>query len=111
MRFEHPNLLWLLIPAVPALIAFFWWTWRTKKRLISQFVQSRLLATTLSTITDFAYTFDRDGRFVYVNQALLDLWGLKLEDAVGRNFFDLKYPDELAARLQRQIRVRSLRTR
>jgi len=43
MRFEHPNLLWLLIPAVPALIAFFWWTWRTKKRLISQFVQSRLL--------------------------------------------------------------------
>jgi len=66
-------------------------------------VQSRLLDTTLSTITDFAYTFDRDGRFVYVNQALLDLWGLKLEDAVGKNFFDLKYPDELAARLQRQI--------
>jgi PAS domain S-box-containing protein len=66
-------------------------------------VQSRLLDTTLSTITDFAYTFDRDGRFAYVNQALLDLWGLKLEDAVGKNFFDLKYPDELAARLQRQI--------
>ncbi len=66
-------------------------------------VQSRLLDTTLSTITDFAYTFDRDGRFVYVNQALLDLWGLKLADAVGKNFFDLKYPDELAARLQRQI--------
>src|SRR6266478_8819006 len=44
MRFEHPNLLWLLTPAVPGLIAFFWWTWRTKTRLISQFVQSRLLA-------------------------------------------------------------------
>ncbi len=44
MRFEHPHLLWLLIPALPALTAFFWWAWRTKRRLISQFVQSRLLA-------------------------------------------------------------------
>jgi PAS domain S-box-containing protein len=38
-----------------------------------------------------------------VNQALLNLWGLKLQDAVGKNFFELKYPDELAARLQQQI--------
>src|SRR5713101_5558625 len=44
MRFEHPQLLWLLIPAIPALTAFFWWVWRIKRRLISQFVQSRLLA-------------------------------------------------------------------
>ncbi len=60
--------------------------------------------TTLSTITDFAYIFDREGRFRYVNKALLDLWGLKLEDALGKNFFDLKYPEGLAERLQRQIR-------
>jgi PAS domain S-box-containing protein len=59
--------------------------------------------TTLSTITDFAYIFDREGRFRYVNKALLDLWGLKLEEALGKNFFDLKYPDDLAERLQRQI--------
>jgi PAS domain S-box-containing protein len=65
--------------------------------------QSRVFDTTLSAINDFAYTFDREGRFVYVNKALLDLWGLQLADAVGRNFFDLKYPDELAARLQSQI--------
>jgi PAS domain S-box-containing protein len=65
--------------------------------------QSRLFDITLSSITDFAYIFDRSGRFIYVNQALLDLWGLKLEDAVGKNFYELKYPDELAARLQRQI--------
>jgi PAS domain S-box-containing protein len=60
--------------------------------------------TTLSAIADFAYVFDRDGRFVYVNKPLLDLWGLKLEDAIGKNFFDLQYPEELAATLQRQIR-------
>jgi PAS domain S-box-containing protein len=67
--------------------------------------QSRVFETTLSAITDFAYTFDLEGRFLYVNKPLLDLWGLKLVDAVGKNFFDLKYPDELATRLQQQIQT------
>jgi PAS domain S-box-containing protein len=65
--------------------------------------QSVVFDTTLSTITDFAYIFNRAGQFVYVNQALLNLWGLKLEDAVGKNFHELQYPKELADRLQRQI--------
>jgi PAS domain S-box-containing protein len=65
--------------------------------------QSRILDITLSSISDFAYMFDREGRFAFVNEALLKLWGLKLEDAVGKNFFELKYPDELAAHLQAQI--------
>ena len=63
----------------------------------------RILETTLAHIPDFAYIFDREGRFVFVNQALLDLWGLTLNEALGKNFFDLKYPDELAAKLQGQI--------
>jgi PAS domain S-box-containing protein len=67
--------------------------------------QARILDITLSSISDFAYIFNREGRFVFINRSLLDLWGLKLEDAVGKNFFDLKYPDELAARLQRQIQT------
>lgn len=65
--------------------------------------QSRILDITLSSISDFAYIFNRAGKFVFVNRALLDLWGLKLEQAVGKDFYELKYPDELAARLQRQI--------
>jgi len=65
--------------------------------------QASLFDITLSSISDFAYIFDRDGRFIYVNRALLELWGLKLEEAIGKNFFDLKYPAELAERLQRQI--------
>ena len=44
VRFEYPYLLWLLLPVIPGLIAFFWWAWRTRQRLIGQFVQSRLLA-------------------------------------------------------------------
>jgi PAS domain S-box-containing protein len=63
----------------------------------------RALEIMLSGIRDFAYALDRNGRFIYVNKALLDLWGIPLEQAVGKNFFDLKYPDDLAAKLQRQI--------
>lgn len=65
--------------------------------------QSRVFGRVLSSISDFAYTFDLDGRFNFINKPLLDLWGLTLEQAVGKNFFDLKYPDPLAAKLQRQI--------
>ncbi|MES2638200.1 MAG: PAS domain-containing protein [Myxococcota bacterium] len=57
----------------------------------------------LSWISDFAYTFDLEGRFTFANKALLDLWGLPLEQAIGKNFFDLGYPPELAERLQREI--------
>lgn len=65
--------------------------------------RERLLTTTLSAISDFAYVFDREGRFLFANQPLLDLWGITLEEAVGKNFFDLKYPDDLARELHRQV--------
>ncbi len=66
--------------------------------------RAHVFDTTLSAMTELGYTFDRAGRFVYVNNALLDLWGMTLDEVVGKNFFDLKYPDALAARLQGQIR-------
>jgi PAS domain S-box-containing protein len=59
--------------------------------------------TALSNTPDFTYVFDLDGRFTYVNRALLSLWQKPLEEAVGKNFFELDYPPALAARLQRQI--------
>src|SRR5918993_170649 len=43
--------------------------------------QARIFDAALSSIVDFAYIFDRTGRFVYANKALLDLWGLSLADA------------------------------
>ncbi len=64
----------------------------------------RTYETALSNTPDFNYIFDLDGRFTYVNAALLGLWRKGLDEAVGRDFFDLGYPPELAARLQRQIR-------
>ncbi|MCD6052745.1 MAG: luxQ 14, partial [Verrucomicrobia bacterium] len=65
--------------------------------------QARIFDTTLSHINDFAYILDRRGRFLYANKPLLNLWGLSLEEAVGKDFFDLHYSPELAARFQRQI--------
>ena len=65
--------------------------------------RERLLSTTLANISDFAYAYDREGRFLFVNQPLLDLWGITLEAAVGKNFAELGYPADLAAQLQRQV--------
>jgi PAS domain S-box-containing protein len=65
--------------------------------------ERRLFAAVLSNTPDFIYTFNLEGRFVYVNSALLALWGRRLDEAVGRNFFDLDYPHDLADRLQQQI--------
>jgi PAS domain S-box-containing protein len=65
--------------------------------------RERMLTKTLSSLHDFAYIYDRAGRFLFANQPLLNLWGLKLEEAVGKDFFALGYPDALARRLQREV--------
>jgi Ca-activated chloride channel homolog len=44
MRFEDHNLLWLLLVVPPALALFFWWGERVRRKLLTQFVESRLLA-------------------------------------------------------------------
>ncbi len=41
---------------------------------------------------DFTYTFDLDGRFTYVNRALLSLWQKPLSEAVGKEFLRSRLP-------------------
>ncbi|HWD93714.1 MAG TPA: VWA domain-containing protein [Verrucomicrobiae bacterium] len=43
MTFASPQILWLLLVFPPALLVFFWWSWRTRQKLMAQFIQSRLL--------------------------------------------------------------------
>ena len=43
MTFANPHMLWLLLVIPPALLAFFWWAARTRQRLLTQFIQARLL--------------------------------------------------------------------
>ena len=54
---------------------------------------------TLSTITDFVFTFDREGRFFYANQVLLDLWGVSAAEAIGKTMADLNYPPTVERQL------------
>ncbi|HEY3932871.1 MAG TPA: VWA domain-containing protein [Verrucomicrobiae bacterium] len=43
MRFEHPNILWLLLVIPPAMVLLFWLANRQKQKLLAQFVSARLL--------------------------------------------------------------------
>ena len=63
----------------------------------------RIVTITISNITDFAYAYDRAGRFLFVNQPLLDLWGITLKDVVGKTIFDFVHPHELADQMHRQV--------
>ena len=43
MNFASPHMLWLLLAIPPALLGFFWWSGRARQRLLTQFIQARLL--------------------------------------------------------------------
>lgn len=75
-----------------------------REQLVEQYAdQSSRFDQILSSITDFTYTFDLEGRFQFINKPLLDLWGLTIEQARGKNFFELHYPEKIAKKLQAQI--------
>jgi len=65
--------------------------------------QVLLFDTVLSSIVDFVYVLDREGRFTYVNRALLDLWQAERKDVLGKTHSELNYPADLAALLHRQV--------
>lgn len=50
MSFAAPQMFWLL-SLLPAMLAFFWWSWRVRQQLMSQFIQSRLLSGLISGVS------------------------------------------------------------
>ncbi|HTV42537.1 MAG TPA: VWA domain-containing protein [Candidatus Sulfotelmatobacter sp.] len=44
MRFENPNILWLLLVIPPAVVLFFWWRERSRQQIVAQFIEARLLS-------------------------------------------------------------------
>jgi PAS domain S-box-containing protein len=65
--------------------------------------RERMLRTALSSISDYSYIFDAQGRLLFVNQTLLDLWGIRLDQAIGKNLLDLGYPQETGVKVQAQV--------
>lgn len=51
MNFAHGHILWLLAIIPPLLIVFFWWAWRERQRLMTQFIQARLLPGLISGVS------------------------------------------------------------
>jgi Ca-activated chloride channel family protein len=43
MTFGNPQMLWLLLVFPPAMLTFFYWAWRQRQALMTQFIQTRLL--------------------------------------------------------------------
>ncbi len=66
--------------------------------------QSTVFNTLLSSITDMTFTFDRELRFSYANQAVQDLYGKKSEELMGKNFFDLDIAEDLSAPLRQNLK-------
>jgi two-component system CheB/CheR fusion protein len=53
--------------------------------------QVRLFEGVASTTPDFVYLFDPQGRFVYANRRLLEVWGMTLPDVIGKTCRELGY--------------------
>jgi PAS domain S-box-containing protein len=53
--------------------------------------QVRLFEGVASTTPDFVYLFDSQGRFVYANCRLLEVWGMKLPEVIGKTCQELGY--------------------
>ncbi len=53
--------------------------------------QRRLYETVMDATPDLAYVVDREFRFTFANQALLEMWGQGLEAARGRRLLELGY--------------------
>lgn len=57
----------------------------------------------LQQLEDFFYIFDTQKRFTYVNPSLLELWNKTLPEVLGKNFFDLGYPQDLVSLHEDQL--------
>jgi Ca-activated chloride channel family protein len=51
MNFAYRHVLWSLLIVLPALVIFFWWAWRERQRLMTQFIQARLLPGLVSGVS------------------------------------------------------------
>ncbi|HXY40302.1 MAG TPA: ATP-binding protein [Vicinamibacteria bacterium] len=61
--------------------------------------QTRVYESILASVRDYLYVLDREGRVVYANPPLLDLWALALDQVRGRTLRELDLPEEVAATL------------
>ncbi|HXE51717.1 MAG TPA: PAS domain-containing sensor histidine kinase, partial [Tepidisphaeraceae bacterium] len=64
----------------------------------------RLLEAISAATSDFLYAFDLQGRFLFANRRLLEVWGVSAEDAIGKSLYELGYPQWHADMHMRELR-------
>ena len=65
--------------------------------------RERMLSTLLSSISDFAYIYGKDGRLLFANQPMVNLLGVPLEQAIGKTHFDFGHPAEVAEKFHQAL--------
>lgn len=68
-----------------------------------QRLRKLLLEAIVSATPDLVYAFDLQHRFIFVNDALLAMWGLPWEDAIGKTCLEIGYEPWHAAMHGREI--------
>jgi PAS domain S-box-containing protein len=65
--------------------------------------QQQIYETVTANTPDLVYVFSLDYKFTYVNKALLEMWGKRWEDAVGKGLLENGYEPWHAAMHEREI--------
>ncbi|MGA2864055.1 MAG: VWA domain-containing protein [Verrucomicrobiota bacterium] len=88
MTFAHPQILGLLLVFPPAMLVFFWWSWRKRQGLMTQFIQARLLPGLTAGISATRQKARLGGLLLAVVCLVLALarpqWGFDWEEAKVR---------------------------
>jgi PAS domain S-box-containing protein len=63
----------------------------------------QLYETVTATTPDLIYIFDRNHRFTYANEALLEMWGKTWDEAIGKGLLELGYEPWHAEMHEREI--------
>ncbi len=87
MSIAAPQMFWLLL-LVPVMVAFFWWSWRERQRLMAQFINSRLLPVLIAGVSVTRQKIRATlliGAVVFIIVALARLqWGYSEEEVAQR---------------------------
>ncbi|WP_224447852.1 PAS domain-containing protein [Haloprofundus salilacus] len=65
--------------------------------------ERRLYETIISSTPDLVYAFDLDYRFIYANDALLEMWGQTYEESIGKTLLENGYEPWHAEMHEREI--------
>ncbi len=63
----------------------------------------RIYEALLQATPDLSYVFDLQHRFIYANKALLDMWGMSWDEAIGKTCLEIGYEPWHAAMHDREI--------